>query len=130
MVDLLLDSNGDFALVDDGLALVDGVEELRQSVIIALQLFLGEYAFDEDEGIDYLGQILVKDPDLTAIRSIIQAKIYSVPGVEDITDYTQTLGADRLLSIDVTILGDDGEVTLLGLVLDPEGAAAAVLGGI
>jgi hypothetical protein len=77
--DLVFDSDGDVLLIE-------GPERVAQDVKIALLMFLGEYFSDPSIGVDYLGSILVKNPDRILIESMLRATISSVRDVLQVLD--------------------------------------------
>lgn len=74
--DLFL-SGGDLSLVADR-------EAIRQEADIRLNFLLGEWFKDITKGVPYLQKVLVKSPDLTAIRSILSDEILEVAGIRSI----------------------------------------------
>ncbi len=86
----LLIAKGNLVLTDDASG-----ETTSQLVACRLRLFLGEWFLDTRLGVDYLGQILVKDPDLAAIGALLKATILATPGVASVTSYSQTYDSQR-----------------------------------
>lgn len=62
----------------------DGLEEMKQRVGIAIKTHLGEKNLDTTLGLDWAGEILVKNPDLDQIAS--SARAYLSTRVEGITN--------------------------------------------
>lgn len=108
--DLYTGPNGDLALTDDASG-----ETVRQLVLIALRTMAGEWFLDNRLGIDYLGQVWVKNPDLTAVQTTMKATILGVPGVAGIASYTQTFDrAARRLTIACSFTDDAGNLLTIG----------------
>jgi len=53
-MDLQLDTDRDLVFEDGDLATVDGLDELKQRMMIALQTGLGEWAWDTSAGLAYM----------------------------------------------------------------------------
>lgn len=85
-----MDENGDLAVVNGDFAVVGGdsdaqnVAAVRQSIKMRVRFFLGEYWLDEAVGVDWIGQILVKNPDPLVVRELIRAAIASTPDVTEV----------------------------------------------
>lgn len=78
--DLVLE-NGDLATVID----VEGdPAETTQRCYIALSTRLGEWLYDITLGLDYIGEIMVKNPDLRLINARLRKFLLSVEGVTGI----------------------------------------------
>lgn len=114
MTDLALDpATNDLAVTDGDLALVHGVADVRQRVVLALRKLAGEWYLDRTEGIPYLEAVLVRDPNVAAIDAIFRAEIASVHGVLAITSFASTYdAAARSYSFEFTALSTDGEFTV------------------
>lgn len=86
--DILLNECGDFAIVNGDLAIVDGVDQIRQSWLIHIRTLLGEIITNVNDGVPWFQTILDKHSDFTAIEQIFfeetlkVAGIISVEGVE------------------------------------------------
>lgn len=79
--------------------LIDGPERVAQSLKIALLTFLGEYFLDPTGGVDYLGVILVKNPDRILIESILRAV------ASEVRDVLQVLDLSLLIDHELRKLG-------------------------
>lgn len=133
--DLLLDETGDLAWLGGDLTLTQpGVQDTAQRVLCALELHLGEYQLDITAGVPYRTQLLIKNPNLTAINALLREAIESVPGVVRVERLDLTVSPARELTVrGVALLAradgeaarvelageqDDGTLTLL---LQPSG---------
>lgn len=102
--DLVL-TGGDLVLVADGAA-------IRQEADIRLQFLLGEWFLDISAGLPFFQNILVKSPNLSAIRSIFHDEILAVDGITTV----KTLDLDfnrstRTLKVSWTADTDFGELS-------------------
>ena len=79
--------NGDLVFVDGVLQLsTDDLEGIAQGVANYLCTQKGELPLNLDTGIDWIGQVLVKNPDLAAIEARIRATILEAPGMLAVND--------------------------------------------
>jgi hypothetical protein len=83
MSDFKLDPvTGDLDLSTGDLQFVTGADAVAQHLLVRLRFYLGEWFLDTRVGIPYYSQILVKNPNLAAIRTTYRQAILSTPGVE------------------------------------------------
>lgn len=127
MLDWLL-TNGDitFSVNDDGVADIDmvtGAERVRQSILIQLNLFLGEWFDDLDAGVPWFQGILAEAENYSdggqrrvseqTVEAILRSKILEVEGVDSIITYSQDLNkTTRSLSIEFSVMSDEGVVAV------------------
>ena len=83
MSDFKLDPvTGDLDLSTGDLQFVTGADAVAQHLLIRLRFYRAEWFLDTRVGIPYYSQILVKNPNLAAIRTTYRQAILSTPGVE------------------------------------------------
>lgn len=82
----LLIENGDLVLTKD--ANPSGTNNIQQDIVQAIGFTLGEWFMNNTEGIDYRGQVFIKNPDQSKIDAILQNTICGVPGVQTLTQYS------------------------------------------
>lgn len=82
--DLLADANGDVT-VTNGQAqwATDGVA-IAQSLQLRFSFVLGEWFADQTAGVDYYGQIFVKNPRFANVRELLRTEALNTPGVNSI----------------------------------------------
>ena len=103
--DFLADESGDLAVAngDFGFAGGDTVEENQQAVRQGIQcrtnMLQGECFLAPDEGVPWLTEILVKDPDPTTVASDIADAINATPDVVAVEVGTLTVTPQRAASI-------------------------------
>ncbi|WP_277593599.1 hypothetical protein [Pseudomonas chlororaphis] len=110
-----LDENGD--IVTRGQQFISGKEEIAQTVLTRLRLFLGEYFRDITDGTPWYEQILGKFTSLSAAESALRARIANTPGVVRLTSFSADFDiTTRRYSVTAGILTEFGldEVTLNG----------------
>jgi hypothetical protein len=82
MIDLKIDTatwdliveNGELATVEDG-------DEIAQRVAVATKTHLGEWTFDTDLGLQWFGEIFVRDPNIPRITDRFRALWIGIDGV-------------------------------------------------
>lgn len=122
MTDLALDMDinsahyGDLLLTDGDLSLTTtSQQELRQTIKTTLSTYLGEWFMGTTVGIDYFGQILVKNPDMGAVNAMILGAILDIPGIVQVTSYRFVPDyRTRKLSITFTARTTTGIITYAG----------------
>ena len=78
-MDILLSSDGDLHLTEKGdISLVNSV---AQKIKIRLKWWLGEWRWDEDEGLPYKDELLIKNPDTDSFEMSVREKIFEVDEV-------------------------------------------------
>lgn len=98
MTDFLLDDDGDLALVDGQIVLVDGIAEVRQSLQQSLRFLKGEWFLDERMGIPYR-ELKEKSSDLSLFRTVVTKVARDVAGVQEVLGLELSFdGATRELS--------------------------------
>jgi hypothetical protein len=97
--DFALDADGDMATVGGDRVLVGGIDAVAQAVKITLQLFLGEIFLNQAIGIDYINQILIKNPDPIIVRALIRDRLLAIPDVTDVVGANLVVDSNRSGSI-------------------------------
>lgn len=115
MTDLLLDPiTHDLVYTDGDLELVSGKEEIAQRVKVTLLTQLTEWAFDQDFGVPYREEILIKNFDLDAIQARLTAVMAGVSGVTGVRDLTLSVDAlTRELTVSAILDTEEGETELV-----------------
>jgi hypothetical protein len=109
--DLHLSDAHDVYLDETGnLALVTGPDLVAQRLDISLNTHLGEWLLDTSFGVDYRGQILVKNPDFTVIRSVFADVITGTDGVSDLLQLDLDTDDQRGLLVDFRVLTTDADI--------------------
>ena len=95
------------------MSFVEGVEYIAQKLKVRLWFYLGEWFLNTDEGTPLYGSILVKNPDVGLISTLLKARILETPGVIELRsfqfDYDNTL---RQASVTFQCKTDAGELTI------------------
>lgn len=83
-MDILLDSKGDLFVSPEGdIALGNSV---AQKIRIRLLWFEGEWKWDVDEGLPYMSDLFIKNPDVDTFEGIVRSKIFEVDEVTDVKE--------------------------------------------
>lgn len=120
MLDLLLTAN-DISVTAGDVSMVTGADQVKQSIVIALRLFLGEWFDNLDAGMPYYQQILDtaptydgtgrQAPSARIVESIFRKHILDVDGVEAITAFDLDLErATRHATITFTCQTSEGVI--------------------
>ena len=89
-MDLALDATGDLDLTGNELNLVDGDDAIVQHCALRLRFVRGEFFLDDEIGTPYFERILVKNPDLVVVRSVLRRVVLGTPGIESVANFTLT----------------------------------------
>lgn len=83
-MDILLDSNGDLFITKTGDILLEN--SVAQKIQIRLLWFEGEWRWNVEEGIPYMANLFIKNPDIDYFESVVREKIFEVDEVVDVKD--------------------------------------------
>lgn len=111
------DGFGDLDIVDGDLVINDGVQAILQAILQNCRTFLGEWFLDNQVGLPFFQQILVKNPDQAKIDAIFQNAIMGTPGVLQLMTYSFRVDvATRQLFLSFQARVTDGVVDYSGLL--------------
>ena len=91
------------------LGLVADSEALRQNLKVRLLFFTGDWFLDTLAGLPYMESILVKNPNIPSIESVIKAKILETEDVTALTAFDLVL-EQRHASISFTVDSPYGQI--------------------
>lgn len=118
ITDFGLDDEGDEYADATGLAMTGDLPGIKQQVTLRIGFFKGEWFLDEERGVPWYEEIIVKNPNLIRIREIFRDAILSVTGIREVTfmellfsAYIRTLSVNFRASTDLGELG----INLAGL---------------
>ena len=83
-MDILLDSSGDIVISEKGDIVLRN--SVAQKINIRLRWLAGEWRWDEDEGLPYFENLMIKDPDIDIFESYVREKIFEVDEVIKVGD--------------------------------------------
>ena len=84
--DILLDESGDIRLNEYEDATLTG--SVIQDINVHLRWFLAEWPFDESRGVDWFGDVFVKNPDTDQISRMIRSEIAGINGIQSVEEVT------------------------------------------
>jgi hypothetical protein len=108
--DVVFDETSNLVFVEDEALVAQRVEE-------RLDEQLGEWSFDITQGLDYLGQIFVKAPNLEVVRALILDVVLGVPEVSTALVRLDTT-EERTLLVSLDISTTHGDVKVRGVETD------------
>lgn len=115
MKDLLIDVNTkNFTLTDRSLIFTDSDSEYFAQILkIRLNIIKGEWYLNNEIGLPYFTEILVKNPNLSRIEDLFKREIVAVTGEQSIKsfslDYNQTT---RELTVTFTVQVNESLLTI------------------
>jgi len=112
-MDLALDTTGDLVYSGGELSTVTGEDELQQSLLIAMSTSRGEWLFDTDAGVAYVGTVRGRPADLARAGAEFRRVAAGVDGVTDVEEVDLDLDeTTRTLTVTVTVSTIYGDVTV------------------
>lgn len=104
-MDILLNSDGDLHISQQGDISLG--ESVAQKIRIRLLWFEGEWRWDNEEGLPYMSDLLVKNPDIDTFESLVRAKIFEVDEVTEVREVLISYDRrNRIATIKYTALTD------------------------
>lgn len=115
--DFLIDPvTHDMVIRDGDFVIVKGVQAIVQRVKIRLLFFLEEYILDPEEGTPWFEQILIKNPDMVAVSSILKERILGTPGIVSLQSFgiekAESVGGARKRNLQVSFRAQSEEGTI------------------
>lgn len=109
-MDILLSSDGDLYINEKGdITLVDSV---RQKILIRIRWWLGEWRWDDEEGLPYKDELFIKNPDTDEFEMNIRDKIFDVDEVTEVQDVTVAYDRKtRIGTVSFTALTDSETIS-------------------
>lgn len=109
-------SSHDLLIVNYDLVLVDGVDQVLQSIKMRLLFFAEEWFLDTSRGMPYFDTIGTKNPDMAIVDSIFKSTIVETIGVTNLVEYLSDFNkTERKLTISFkveTIYGASSTITI------------------
>lgn len=111
-MDLALDPDtGDLLIEDFDAQLVRDLDSVEQDLRVRLQFFLGEWFLDTTVGIPFYEDILVKNPNIPNIESILKAKILETEDVIELLSF-DTAFENRILTVSFEVRTEYGDTAI------------------
>jgi len=91
---------------------IDGADKVAQQIKINLLSFLGEWFLDNTYGVPYLESILIKNPRMAVVETILRGHIFDIPDVVAIDSLVVNWDRKaRTLGVQFTCQTDLGPIT-------------------
>lgn len=104
MIDFKLDtSTHDIVFDPYDIAIVDGVEALKQRLKQRLLLFRGEWFLDLNAGVPYFSDVFIKQPRRNILESAFKREIVGDPEVTALTSFELSFQSERTISLAFTV---------------------------
>ncbi len=123
MISFITDDNNDLYLdvVDTGgkavsgavLVMADGIEALRQIIVNRVRLQRGEYAYNLNRGIDYMGLLLTDKPLVKLWEEQVLSLVKRIEDVESIRHWNYGLDGNNFI-FNLTVNSNYGIVEIKG----------------
>lgn len=114
--DFLLTDDGEWAVSNGDFQLVSDEEAVPQGIVVRVRTLLGEIYLDEAQGVDWLNQILIKNPDPLVVRALLAEAIGNTPDVLQVVGTEPTINPNRTAAIDYQVVTVYSTTPLLGTV--------------
>lgn len=119
-------TNGALDFSRSDLVLASKRKTVAQALQTRLSTLLGTRPWDTSSGVDLLGKVFVKNPNLAVVSATLKAAIVDVVGVARLVSYSQTL-TGRALSVTFQVETDGDPVETLQVSISTTDAARAQL---
>lgn len=117
--DFLADDSGDLAVVDGDFATVGGKDAIPQGIDCRVKSFFSEIYLDGTQGVRWIQDILVKNPDPAVVQEEIRLAIADTPDVTDVVSSSFELNAARHATTNYKVATVYSTETLDGNVKGP-----------
>ena len=109
----LLIKDGDLVLTSD--AETGGTQPVLQNILQRLRFMLGEWFMDNTQGLPWIQQIFVKNPNQANIDALLLNTILGTPGVLGVSYYNfQANFSQRILNVQFNAISTSGPITYSG----------------
>lgn len=106
-------TTGDILVENNKGSLTTGVQATKQRLTSKLRFFLGEWFLDKTEGVPYIQQILIKNPNPVIVDAVLKREIITDPAVIKLTKFQIDVNTSaRNVQLDFSALTKDGPVNL------------------
>lgn len=111
-LDLRLDATTDDIYLDgDDLALLTGVDLVKQRIIVGLRLFLGEWFLEESGGMAYWRDVLCDQPKSNLVEAMFRRAILADEDIERLDSFSMTTDTRyRSVSVEFSAVSSQGRI--------------------
>lgn len=100
---------GDLHLENGQVHFWDGIEAHLQKTIVLLKFVKGEWFLNVEEGVPYFTHVLVHNPNLRAVRSLLKQALLATPGAVSVRSLDLQIDRPtRALAVAFALAFDDG----------------------
>jgi hypothetical protein len=111
MSDLLQTTTGDLEITNNNLTFVHAEDEVKQRLEQRLKTYKGEWDLDIDTGVEWLTDVMVKNPKSSLVEGLLKGHITRTPGVLEIKAFDLTfINATREMDLRFTVRSTTGDV--------------------
>lgn len=118
MKDLKIDAlTRDLSIKNHDLEFVTDLDRVAQKLRIKLNHIFGEWFLNNSEGIKYFENVMVKNPNIPLVESLLKAAILETENVKEILEFSTDLDLSlRKLTVRFKVLTDFGSVSLTEVI--------------
>ena len=102
---------GDLLIENFDAQLVRDLDSVEQALRVRLQFFLGEWFLDTTAGIPFYEDILIKNPNIPNIESILKAEILETEDVIELLSFDTTF-ENRILAVSFKVRTEYGDTDI------------------
>jgi hypothetical protein len=103
----------DAVLTNGRLELVDGIDEIKNRLLIGTQVYTGENYTDQEYGVDYFNNVFGRSIDDPVLIDTLKAAILSTRGVFNIETFNIELDSNRTAVLTSHVNTTEGEIELV-----------------
>lgn len=107
----------DLRLVDGVIPLVEGLDAIRQDLVVSLRWFYGEWFLDRRAGLPWFEQVLGQKAGIEIVERLLRRAILQRPAITAVDSLIVTVDASRQVSASFRARSTLGPVELRDFVL-------------
>lgn len=112
---LKLDADNNLVRVAGRLVIAEDGDSIVQAIRLSLSIFKAEWFLDENEGLPYWEEILVKNPNTAQIQRLFLDRISAIPGVDTVDSLVLDFDrVNRALTVTFKVSTDLTELPISG----------------
>jgi hypothetical protein len=108
----------DLRLVDGMIPLVEGLDAIRQDLVVSLRWFYGEWFLDRRAGLPWFEEILGHKAGVEIVERILRRAILQRPGITSIDTLVVSINAERERLVSFRARTVEGPLELRDFVLE------------
>ncbi len=112
MSSVKLNDSHDLEIVNNDLFIVEGADEVKQKLLQKFKMFYKEWFLDVSQGIPYIEEVFLKQPNTFRVDAILKQTIVSTEGVLELLEYDLDFNnSTRALKLKFLVKTNSGEVS-------------------